>query len=94
MTIEKARGQVVVAIGEDRRCDNQFLANDPAYGMTPAVDLRSDGFDDDAAATVIRFHDVHFWNVKLAVTILVAVNNQAEDSVYLEWVKTIGVITT
>jgi hypothetical protein len=44
----------IVAVGKDVRLDGHFIANDPFYGKTPAIDARPDVLDDDAYAAFVR----------------------------------------
>ena len=54
--VEEARGDVIVAVGEDGGRDVDAVAQDAAGGITAAVHLRLDLFDDDSFTAFGRFH--------------------------------------
>ena len=58
--VEEARGDVVVAVGEDGGGDVDAVAEEAAGGVAAAVDLGLDGFDDDSLTAFFRFHLVRF----------------------------------
>jgi hypothetical protein len=74
---------MVVAIRKYRGAHGEFVALDAADWVPATIDLRGDGFDNDAIAAVTRFHDVHFLNVNPAVTNSVVLGNQAKAATYL-----------
>ena len=66
--VEQLRGEVVVAIAEDGRGDDDLVADDAAGGVAAAVDLRGDGLDDDAAAAFGRLHVLPAFKTKNAAS--------------------------
>jgi len=54
--LQQARGDVVVAIGEDGGGYGDAVAEEAARGEEAAVDLGLDIFDDDALTAFSRFH--------------------------------------
>ena len=58
--VEQARGDVVVAVREDGGGDRYLVAYEPACGVTAAIDLRLDGFDEDSLTAFFGFHFVSF----------------------------------
>ena len=55
MTIKQPGGQFILAIGKDRRRNDNFITCNPNNLMTACIDLRADVFDDNAPATIGRF---------------------------------------
>src|SRR5690606_30356274 len=54
--IPEPAGDLVVAVGERIRLDDDVVADDPLHREAPAIDLRAHGFDHDAAAPVLDDH--------------------------------------
>jgi hypothetical protein len=61
--VQQARGNVIVAIREDRGGYVNPIAYDAARVVTAAVHLRLNLFDDDALSAFGRFHFVQFTKV-------------------------------
>lgn len=60
MAKEQASGDVVVTVRKDRGGDRDGIANGPPGGITTAVDLRLNLFNDYALATFNWFHSTQF----------------------------------
>jgi hypothetical protein len=58
VSILQARGEVVVAVPKDGGGDGDEVADDPAGGIAPAVDLRLNFFDYNPIAALGRFHSI------------------------------------
>ena len=58
--VEQARGDVVMAIGEDGGGYADVVAEETARGIAAAIDLRLDGFDDDSLTAFFWFHLIRF----------------------------------
>ena len=56
VTVEQARGHVIVAIGENNRCDGNLIAQNPANRMSASVKLRRNLLNDDTR-TALRWLD-------------------------------------
>ena len=56
--VEQARGDVVVAVGEDGGGDLDPIAENAACRVTAAIDLGLDLFDDDSLTAFGRFHSI------------------------------------
>jgi hypothetical protein len=54
VTIEQARSNVVVTVGEDHRRDGNLVSEDPANRMSAPIDLGRNVFNDDARAALRR----------------------------------------
>src|SRR5438270_8990848 len=60
MAVQQSAGDVIVTVAEDRCSDGDGVAEDSLCSVTAAVDLRLHFFDNDAFASLYRFHITQF----------------------------------